>query len=147
MKKQISVKDLITHVSKIDYADSNTFPVVFDVINDDEIIRYEAGICPAFIDGEYTEGQYFIQGDDDYTIIDVDDPDNMTFGDIEAMIYNCCDIMEDSIVRIHEDENFTGIMNDVMIINCIDENGETYLDDEEDIKDYNWIDWQIKHNT
>ena len=160
MKKPISVKDLIAHVSKVDYADSNTFPVVFDVINGDRIVKYEAGICPTAVDGECTESQYFIQTDDidqikefiktqfillNYDVIDIADPDNMLFEDIEAMIYNCCDITTDSIVRIHEDESFTGDVKDVLVIHTVDENGEVYLDDKRDIKKYNWIDWQINN--
>ena len=110
MKQQTHIDDIIKSVCDIDYINDDSFPVRFEVQNGNTKKVFEAGLC--FLSDEY-EAQYFaeIKGRN-ITILDIQDPDNMVYGDIVDMIKTCCKVDENSIISLNISKSYNGTYND-----------------------------------
>ena len=112
--KKISFEKLCKLVAHIDYIDSSSYPVSFVVKDKGEAPRrFECGIgeadnnvwfCKAF--GGETELQYMISEKDG--IVDLQDPDCMSFKGICEMLKTKCKIGAESNIQLYEDVSFDG---------------------------------------
>lgn len=115
--KKISFEKLCELVANIDYIDSSSYPVSFDIKDKGkESRRFECGIgeaddnawfCEVF--GGETELQYMIsitsEKDD---IVDLQDPDAMVFDEICEMLKSKCKIGAESEILLNEGVSFDG---------------------------------------
>ena len=123
--KKITFNELCDLVSKVDYINSNSYPINF-VANGDEfcvgIGMFDTALAKVrkqdienFFCGLEDELQYLLRFDYDEendelcgTYLDVQDPDNMVYDDIVSMLQKQCNINEKSLIYLYEDESFDG---------------------------------------
>jgi len=122
-KRKISFEELCDFVANIDYIDSESWPVVFEVHNGNKPpTEYECGITDVdnsmeknnkklyeliekHVCGEVNEIQYF-KNNNTGEFLDLDDPDSMLKENIDKMLMKECNIKENSEIFFLEDDSF-----------------------------------------
>lgn len=113
--KKITFNELCDLVSKVDYINSKSYPIIFDI----DGVEYYVGIGDFVNDtgkdtdvnfGGLTEELQFLMRfyDDIASIRDVQDPDNMVYEEIVSMLKKQCNITDNSEIYLYEDESFNG---------------------------------------
>lgn len=110
MKKKtlkVGVDTIVDTIAEMDYIFVDTFPLIFNVTNNDETHTFEAGMGK-FDDYEVQylstkKGKLATKG-----VIDIQDPDAMSYENIEKMVKQCCDINDESIITIDLENSFDG---------------------------------------
>lgn len=113
--KKITFNELCDLVSKVDYINSKSYPIIFDI----DGVEYYVGIGDFVNDtgkdtdvnfGGLTEELQFLMRfyDDIASIRDVQDPDNMVYEEIVSMLKKQCNITDNSEIYLYDDESFNG---------------------------------------
>ena len=114
MARKITFNELHKMVSKIDYINKKSYPVVFSVKNGKDTEKYECGITGSFdYQGEeYDEQQYLAlvesYGHEMDLILDLVDPDFPSFDEIGNMLKQNCHIDENSEITFYDGKSFKG---------------------------------------
>ena len=114
--RKINFDTLCKLIANIDYIDDSTYPVSFAIQEGNWSHWFEAGICNVESDSiaattykATDEFQFLLDlGELDETVVDLQDPDSMSYDEIEEMLCTKCNIKEDSVIFLQEKLSFTG---------------------------------------
>lgn len=117
-KTEISFKQLCDLVAEIDYIKESSFPVKFSVVTKDKntVNFFEAGIGNSADENEQQYlGRYDINNEKSFNnnegameILDVQEPDIMSFANIVLLLADRCKITPNSKIYLYEDVSFNG---------------------------------------
>lgn len=114
--KEITFNELCRLVSKVDYLCPSSYPINFEVgdaeycVGIGDFVNNSGKNIDISIDELTEELQYLIKFhlDDEAVILDVQDPDNMVYGEIVSMLKRQCGITDDSKIYLYEEDSFNG---------------------------------------
>lgn len=119
-KKEITFKELCDLVARIDYALESTFPIKFSVVTKNKhsvTSFFEAGIGDSADEEEQQYlGEYHVSSEKSFKkgrgvmvkILDVQEPDAMSFDNIVLLLADRCKITPNSKIYLYEDISFNG---------------------------------------